>query len=33
MLRGKRVEVDRERLKATLERLDAVERLARQEGV
>ena len=33
MLRGKWVEVDRERLKATLERLDAVERLAREEGV
>ena len=33
MLRGKWVEVDHERLKATLERLDAVERLAREEGV
>ena len=33
MLRGKWVEVDRERLMATLERLDAVERLAREEGV
>ena len=33
MLRGKWVEVDHERLKATLERLDAVERLARKEGV
>ncbi len=33
LLRGKWVEVDHERLKATLERLDAVERLARKEGV
>ena len=33
MLRGKWVELDHERLKATLERLDAVERLAREEGV
>ncbi len=33
MLRGKWVEIDHERLKATLERLDAVERLAREEGV
>ncbi|HZZ62258.1 MAG TPA: DEAD/DEAH box helicase [Roseiarcus sp.] len=33
MLRGKWVEVDHERLKATLDRLDAVERLASEEGV
>ncbi len=33
MLRGKWVEVDHERLKAALERLNEVERLARQEGV
>ncbi len=33
MLRGKWVEVDHERLNATLERLHAVERLAHDEGV
>ena len=33
MLRGKWVEVDHERLKATLDRFEAVERLARSEGV
>jgi len=33
MLRGKWVEVDHERLEAALERLNEVERLARQEGV
>ena len=33
MLRGKWVEVDRERLTATLERLEAVERRAATEGV
>jgi non-specific serine/threonine protein kinase len=33
MLRGKWVEVDHERLRETLDRLDAVDRLAREEGV
>ncbi len=33
LLRGKWVEVDRERLKATLDKFAAVERLARHEGV
>jgi SNF2-related domain/SNF2 Helicase protein/Helicase conserved C-terminal domain len=33
MLRGKWVEVDRDRLASTLDRLRAVERLARKEGV
>jgi superfamily II DNA or RNA helicase len=33
LLRGKWVEIDRERLKATLEQFKAVERLARKEGL
>ena len=33
LLRGKWVEVDRERLKATLDKFEAIERLARNEGL